>query len=74
MLLFHLLIYTFWIRFTLNCETGWGAGKGTTGKTGSAHSGPGWDSLSVGFLGKKTKPEADGAKWGLLVFPFMGMH
>ena len=51
-----------------------GAGRGTTGKTGSTHSVLGWDSLSVGFSGMKTKPEADGAKWGLFVFPFMGMH
>lgn len=47
---------------------------GGTAKTGSVQSGLGWDSLLVGILGVKTKPEADGAKWGLLILPFMDMH
>ena len=37
-------------------------------------SGLGCDSLLVGFLGVKTKPENDGAKWSLLIFPFMDMQ
>lgn len=45
-----------------------------TGKTGTPLSGLGYDSLLIGFLGVKTKPEADGAKWSLLIFPFMDMQ
>lgn len=54
-------------------KKGFGEGEGTA-RTGSTHSGLGWDSLLVGILGMKTKPEADGATWGLLILPFMDMH
>lgn len=49
-------------------------GKKNTGKTGTTHSGLGCESLLFGFLGAKTKPEAGGAKWSLLIFPFMDMQ
>lgn len=73
MCLFHLLSCIFWLRFTLNCET-IKKKKKPTSKTGTTHFRLRYDSVLLGFLGVNTKPEVGGAKWGLLIFPFMDMQ